>query len=310
MADMKSKIKKLLQKNGGMTAKEIAKALGCSSSAVNRFIYYCDEFEKDDSSAPVWTIKGSLSHTTVTESDPVLLKLQNREGAKAFTQKDFDNLANWEYGEAYIGKHQYETATGNIIECDSKSEVLLLEYLEENNLVKCVGGQMLKVSYDTAFRTDRDYYPDIVALTWDNHIAVFEVKSATAMDNHTNMEKYRGLAEYCEKHGYMYVMIDPASDYQSFEELRDMEVSTPLLEMFEELNDKPHTSRKPYKHFEKSDVEKWYERFGAGWTWPEFQLQVHSLIIYYEWYNFYKNDFQVFSRPVKLDNDHKVIDYI
>lgn len=312
MKDFSTKIRKALSSTTqGMSARELASEIGISKSTVNSYLYnHTDEFEKDDSHVPIWTIKGSTSNTPVTESDPVLLKLQNREGAKMFSQKDFDNLADWEYGEAYIGKYQYETATGNIIECDSNSEVLLLEYLEENDLVKCVGGQMLKVPFDTAFRTDRDYHPDIVALTWDNHIAVFEVKAATAMDKHTNMEKYRGLAEYCEKNGYMYVMIDPAADFTSYEELRDMEVCTPLFEMFKEFHNKPHTSRKPYKHFDKSDVEKWYKKFGTGLTLPEFQLQVHSLVIYYEWYNLYRNDFQVFSRPVKLDSDHKVIDYI
>ena len=314
MADMKSKIKKLLQEHGSMTARDIAKELGCSSSEVNRFIYYCDEFEKDDSYAPLWSIKNSRGKRKATESDPVMLKLQNRKGAKKFTQKDFDELAAWDESEAYIDKEDYVTNSGKIIECDSPEEVMLLEYLEENGLVKDVGGQALRIKYDTAFRVGCNYQPDIVALTHDNHIAVFEVKPLIAMSNHTNIEKYRFLAKYCEERGFMYVMLDPNMEYTSFEELRDMEVCRELLEMFEEFNAKPHTSRRPYKHFDNHDVEKWYEKYGDGWTKEDFKIHVHSLIIYYDWYNVFDKGFNAFSRPVKQvrndDGTYSVIEYI
>ena len=312
MADLAKEIRNVLSQAGSMTASEIGKAIGCSKSTINRFIYYCDEFERDSSDTPRWSIKGgvSLKSATAIESNPVVMKLQNREGAKTFSQKDFDDLADWEYGTAFVGKYQYETSSGNIIECDSKSEILLLEYLEENGLVKDIGGQTLRIGYDTSFRLDRDYWPDIVALTQDNRIAIFEVKPATAMDNHTNMEKYRALAEYCKEHGFMYVMIDPAADFMSFEELRDFNVCRGLWERFKELNNKPHTAKKPYKFFDDDDVKEWFARYGDGCTKKEFYLQVHSLVIRYDWYNFSKNGFKAFSRPVKLNSDYEVIDYI
>lgn len=290
----------------GIRVRDITRFTSFSRKEVKNYLYeHEDEFEKNGSFIPLWKMK-SISPIT----DTLMAKLQNREDALSFSQEDFDELADWEYGTAFVGEYKYETQKGNIIECDSKSEIMLLAYLEENGLVNDIGGQMLEISYESAFRAGLSYFPDIVALTRDNHIAVFEVKAATAMDNHSNMEKYRALAEYCKERGYMYVMIDPAADFISFEEIRDMDVCSELLEMFVEWQEKPDSPRRPYKSFDNDDVNDWYERFGDGYTKKEFYLQVHSLIMYYEWFNVYKHGFKAYSRPVMLSRSHKVIDYL
>ncbi len=316
VTDIGEKIKKVLRASDkGMSARDIANKIGSTRGCVNSYLYaHTDEFEKDASYVPLWTIRGTNYYKNAMELDPVILKLQNREGARIFSQKDFDNLADWENGKAYIGDYPYKTESGKTINCDSSSEVLLLEYLEENGLVQDVGGQALNIRYDTAFRTGCSYKPDIVAFLRDGHIAVFEVKPTSAMDNHKNIEKYRSLAKYCEEQGFLYGMIDPAAGFTTFEELRDMPVCTELLVMFEELNDKPHTSKKPYKYFDDTDVEEWYQKYGSGWSKEQFKLHVHSLIIYYDWYSVSKHGFRVYSRPVKLqkiDNgSYSVIDYL
>lgn len=316
MADIGAKIKKVLNASDrGMSARDIANEIGSVRGSVNSYLYaHTDEFEKDDSYVPLWNIRRATYCETVSVLDPVMLKLQNREGARIFSQEDFYNLADWENGIANVGGYQYKTENRNIIKCDSKSEMMLLEYLEENGLVQDIGGQALQIRYDTEFRTGCSYQPDIVAFLSDGHIAVFEVKPTSAMGNHKNIEKYRSLKKYCEEQGLMYVMIDPMSEFMSFEELRDMAVCTELLAMFEELNNRPHTSKEPYKYFDDSDVEEWYQKYGAGWSKKEFRLHVHSLIIYYDWFNVSQYGFRAFSRPVKLqkiDNEtYTVIDYL
>ena len=142
MKDFKSNIYKLLLENESMSAKDIARKLNCSTSDVNRFIYYCDEFEKDDSYVPLWSIKISREKRKALQSDPVMLKLQNREGAKKFTKKDFDELADWDESDAYIDKEDYITNGGKIIECDSPEEVMLLEYLEKMDWLKKSGDKL------------------------------------------------------------------------------------------------------------------------------------------------------------------------
>lgn len=299
MSDLGTEICSILKATPqGMSAKDLATRLNTQRSVINKYLYaHPEEYLKDDSYVPLWHLKGNS-----TELDPVMQKLQNRDNAKRFSQTEFDCLANWRYGNAFIGNHHYKTRKGNIIECDSQSEVLMLSYLEEKDLVLDLGGQILRIGYDSAFRTELDYYPDIVALTVDHHIAIIEVKPVTAMDNHKNMEKYRALEAYCRERGFMFMMIDPQHDFMTYEEMRDMDVCGPLLDMFIELNEMPVPEDCYCKFFDDDKVDKWYELFGNGYTKTDFKLQVHSLVAYYGWYNLYKNGFMVYSKPIQFKN--------
>lgn len=310
MPDLEKQIKELLSaEEKGLTAREIAKRLDVSKGEVNSIFYgNSDVFFCDDSKTPLWSV---INHSAGT--DPLLLKLQNRDGAKTFKQKDFDSLADWSYGKSHSKDRNgtYITRSGNRIEYDSKHEWMLMEYLEKHDLAKDLGGQSLCIPYNTSFREHVKYYPDIVAYTKDDHIAIFEVKTRVALDKHTCMEKYNALAAYCEEHGFMYMMVDPMANFTTFEELRDMEVCAEFLEWFNEwIDEEPDDPKAPYKHFDDEDVRKWYKEYGSGFSFKNFERQVHSIVMFYGWHNFSTYGFNVYSRPVKLDRKtFEVIDY-
>lgn len=280
----------------GQTAKEIARSIGASRYLVNSTLYSrLDMFCKDNSYVPVWRIKSNY-----IETNSVMLKLQNRQNAKLFAEKEFDSITANKYKSSFWGSYQYRTKAGNIIECDSKGERALLEYLEQNDLVKKISNRVPKILYDSAFRSSLDYFPDVMVLTRDNHIAIIEVKPAAAMSYHKNMEKYWALAKYCEDHGYMYAMLDPTEGYITYEEIREMPVCTDLLNLFQIYNEFPLEDNEQFRVLDDKTIQSWYDSIGSGYTKKDFYLQVHSLIIYYEWYNVYKHGFLAYDRPVRL----------
>ncbi len=234
----------------------------------------------------------------------VLSKLQNRDNARRFSQNYFDNLAEWIDGDSPSGNPVdiHITERGHIIACDSADEIAFLNYLKENHVVKDVRGQSLKIPYENAFGNVKMYSPDIAVLTNENQIAIFEVKSLTAMSYHSNMEKYRGLEAYCKEKGFMYAMIAPATNYMSYEELKYKELRSDqaLEDLFETCSgiDSPYEST-PFKY---EDVKLWYQKYGNGLSMNEFKIEVHSLILFYEWYNCYKNGFCVYSKPIKFES--------
>lgn len=308
MADIAQEIKRVLSENpNGIKASAIAKETGWAKSAINSHLYNNpDLYDRDDSYR--WRMRNGA-----TVTDPIMAKLQNWDNARICSQEDFDGLADWSHGEnhsAYRSARQYVTKKGNRIDCDSNGEYTMLQYLEENNLVLDLGGQALRILYDSAFRENLEYYPDIIALTRDHHIAVIEVKPATAMDYHKNIEKYYALRSYCSQNGFLYMMVDPQMNYMTFEEVRDMDVSTDLYSAFEEWDQTTVDGEVPLLTFNDGHVEEWYELWGNGYSKANFRLQVHSLVLYFEWYNCYKNGFLVYNRPVKVDGNRNVVEYL
>ena len=59
-----------------------------------------------------------------------------------------------------------------------------------------------------------------------------------------------------------------------------------------------------------SDIDEWYNICGEDMTKTEFRKQVHAMVILHDWYNLYKHGFKLFNRPVKLNKQHKVVEYI
>ena len=48
----------------------------------------------------------------------------------------------------------------------------------------------------------------------------------------------------------------------------------------------------------------WFESYHDELTEKEdFEIEVHSLILYHEWYNTFSNGFRVYKAPVKFDDD-------
>ena len=231
--------------------------------------------------------------------DPILAKLMNNNDAKTFSESYFDKIANWTYGESFFADPIIiDLPDGNQIECDSQSEVILIKYLISKGLVKKIAGQNLLIKYSTAFSKNCRYYPDIVLLTNDNHVAIIEVKPVTAMSYHKNMEKYAALQDYCKKNGYAYMMIDPADNFITYDDILctpiPKEIKDRLYSYLELLLGKSKTCL-----LEKEDISMLYEEFSKKYTKGTFEKYIHYMIIQNNWYNKFTNGFLVFEKPQK-----------
>ena len=309
MKNLEKKIFKVLSEHPeGIKGSEIARIIGADKKEVNHFLAFDqDEYVRNDEY--LWLAKGSKSSKTKTPtipqtfSDEVLQKLNNREGAKKFTLKDFNAIADWSVCDTHNSDNKpvgtYKTKTGNRIDYDSATELKMLKYLDNSNLAASIGGQNLCLRYSTAFTSKKYYYPDIVTLTNDGYIAVIEVKPVTAMSYNIVLDKYDALADYCEEKGYLYMMIDPDHDFMTYDDLYDLKINSDLFEMFEEFEEQRSKSKKPLR-FDADDVNEWYEDIGEGYTKTEFNLMVHSCIIYFDWYNKLYNGFNCSSEPFRL----------
>ena len=255
----------------------------------NKFQYQLTEKETSNSN-------GYDSIKSREKSDIVLSKLSNRKGAKKFTAKEFNALADWEYCRSFNENgYIYTLPNGNTIECDSKSELAILDYLLSKNAVLEIGGQELCIPYDTAFRDSVNYYPDLVILTKDYHIAIIEVKPVKAMSHHTNIEKYKALQQYCEEHGYEYMMVDPEHDYMTYDDLVNLQIPRKIVERVDDYLVDYFGTRKCL--LEKSDIPVLYEDFAEEYKKGEFELYLHALVVQRGWYNRFRHGFEVYEIP-------------
>ncbi len=311
----------------GSTAREIARYLGVEKTEVNSCLYkHPNDFGSVGISwfvrNPVVSQEEMISQPQYEETDPVLLKLQNRDSAAEFSVSDFETLVGSNpmiSPGSLIPSIEFEIWcgpwAGSQLSCDSNLEVKMLKYLQENDIVLAVGGQTVCVPYDTSFRSDIKYFPDIILLTRDCHIAFIEVKPAESMSYHKNLKKYEALADFCKRQGYAYMMIDPDNGFMTVEELKELPVIPELLQTFNCMEREKQSiheshSEKPYLYFDKDDVKCWYNNFGRNRRnirKKDFILQIHSLIINYGWYNLFWHGFRTYSRPVRIDRDHNVI---
>lgn len=241
--------------------------------------------------------KSKTSRQSKEKKDPVLAKLKNRNRARKYTLDDFNELADWSYCASFNEDgYIYTLPNGNQIECDSKSETKLLDYLTENKIAIAIGGQELLIKYSSAFRSDLDFYPDIVILTKDYHIAIIECKPVTAMSYHKNIEKYDALRDYCDENGYEYMMVDPDHDYTTYDEMLKMHIPKAIVDRVEAyLVD--YLGKRRSCILDKDDIQILYEDFSDEYKKGEFSILMHALIIQKGWYNRYKNGFMVFENP-------------
>ena len=290
--DIKSNISSYLIRHPGVKAREIADNLGLERSQVNGILYSNSlDYSVDDEYC--WAYVGQYPY-----ADKVLKKLNNAFNAREYSEKDFDELANWEEGYSLSGNGKgvpVSFPNGDKVYTDSTYEIEFLNYLKRKKLALRYGGQALRISYSSAFKEKKNYNPDIIILTPNHHIAIIEIKPVTAMSQHSNVEKYRALAEYCKSKGFEYMMVDPEKDYMTFEELSELPVLPDLIPYFRYANKNPDK----YRYFDSEKVELWYKKYGKGFSKDDFELQIHSLIVFYGWYNKFKNGFEVTSRPVQ-----------
>ena len=91
--------------------------------------------------------------TTSLLGDTIKMVCKTKYGKsfpRIFTLDEFNNLAYWKYCTSPSqGAHadKFITKSGNTIICDSKSECMMLEYLEDNCLVLELGGQNICIPY-------------------------------------------------------------------------------------------------------------------------------------------------------------------
>lgn len=293
-------------------AKQIADLLGLSRGDVNSYLYSnLDTYARDEQYR--WSIIRNWDAPKVVCTNGTddklfrisnLKKLNNKEGARIFSQEEFDSLADWSYGRTKSGKEPvdvYTTRTGNVIECDSSYEKKLLEHFESHDLVLEMGGQSLDIGYESDFKRG-SYYPDVFIYTVTHHIAVIEVKTIAFMAKHTNIEKYRSLGKYCKERGFMYMMVDPTRDYMTFEEYREENVVPCIIDIFDELQENlPEDEDEPI--FTTEDVKRWYDEQGkfAGISYTEFVLQVKSMVAYLGWFSQRGSELAVYRKPVKWE---------
>lgn len=171
-------IEKLLKEYpDGLKAEEIASKLGLSVIYLKSFLYSneCKEVLVRDDNL-VWALKNK--HQAKNKKEHWFLsKFQNKENSKFFSLDDFNLIADWSCGKSPSGRpiKKVKTKCGNIIECDSQSEIKILDYLDRSGVVGAVGGQALTIDYPTFFTKHNDYSPDLALITTDNRIAILLV---------------------------------------------------------------------------------------------------------------------------------------
>lgn len=120
---------------------------------------------------------------------------------------------------------------GYIYEADSKQEIATLKKLISHDAFKRLRGQCINIPYK--YNGDmHNYYPDFIVLTQTNKIIIMEVKEIAQMNTKQNIRKYKALSEYCEKHGYLYIMCD--KKFKPFERLSKLTVNRGVREAIDD----------------------------------------------------------------------------
>ena len=88
-------------------------------------------------------------------------------------------------------------------QCESFLEKKILEGFLRNKTFKQIKTQALKIPFKNTF-----YHPDFQCLTHDNNLVLIEVKPLFKMCEAHNVEKFLTMKQYCEKHGFGYLVID------------------------------------------------------------------------------------------------------
>ena len=294
MEELRERIIAVVKNQPGIGARGIARLLNVKKQVINHVLYSNKELFYHDNNYG-WHIM-ELEEGTFT--DRIIEKFNVPNELAEISSESFNLISNWDDAHGHTQNQiPYITRTGRTIYCDSQSEVLMLNYLEENDLVRELGGQTKNIYYTGPNGALHSYYPDIFALLKDNTVAVIEVKALNAMSYHKNLEKYNSLEDYCNRNGYRYTMIDPQHDFMTCEEFEQMEFAPGLDEVLLERMNRNYLSS-----FNTEDVKHWYNELGEGFTKEEFRLMVHSFIICYDWHNLYQHNFNVYNRPVIYRN--------
>lgn len=135
-----------------------------------------------------------------------LYRLASGKPGKKYRKKEFLEIAS-SGKEFKTSKVTYSLQDGYVYHGSSKEEVRLIKKLERLNAFASLRGQCIGIPYTYGGKR-HTYYPDFLVLTKTGRILIIEVKQVADMSSRLNQKKYKALASYCKKHGYLYLMCD------------------------------------------------------------------------------------------------------
>ena len=181
---------------------------------------------------------------------------ENLHGAKKFTEKDLEALADWDVVPKELQQskpHPSLLIDGHMVHFGSQPELNTYLRLKEKGLIQSFRGQHLMIHYASYLSEDKKYYPDFVFLTPDGYIAIVESKPIQLMSYFIVEAKYHFLKRYCEAHGFIYAMMD--ENLVTIEQVRQEPLPTQVTEFLDHLLD---TAR----IFNDGAMQMVYQRFG------------------------------------------------
>ena len=136
---------------------------------------------------------------------------ENLQGAKRFTEKDLESLTDWDVVPEELEDNKTHASLmidGHKVHFGSLAELNTYLRLKEQGLIQSFRGQHLMIHYASYLSEDKKYYPDFVFLTPEGYIAIVESKPIHLMSYFIVEAKYHFLKRFCEKHGFIYAMMD------------------------------------------------------------------------------------------------------
>jgi hypothetical protein len=163
---------------------------------------------------------------------------ENLKYAKKFSIEDLEALTDW---NLYPGKtkatkvYHQEVIEGRSVVFHSKPECQTYLNLNELGLIQHFRSQAFSIPYTTYKKKIRLYFPDFVFLTPEGYLAIVESKPTPLMSTFMVRCKYEALKNYCEKHGFIYAMMD--EQLQTFSSIHAMKEDNEITRYVEYLID-------------------------------------------------------------------------
>ena len=133
--------------------------------------------------------------------------LDFRSTAKRFSEEEFESLAS---GEGVpTGKIHCGVDGGHVLILNDAAEVHFLNLLATSGFARKVRGQTKPIDYVKPWsQSPSPYYPDFLFYTYQEEIAIVEIKSILGMCQDENIAKFWALRSFCEKHGFLFGFLD------------------------------------------------------------------------------------------------------
>ncbi|MFW6015929.1 MAG: sigma factor-like helix-turn-helix DNA-binding protein [bacterium] len=136
------------------------------------------------------------------------------------------------------------------VKYESQLELNFIDKLEKFEEVTWFIEQPLAIKYNE----NNDYYPDFLVVINGCYPVIVEVKPRNKMVLKRNIIKYQALSDYCNKHGYGYLIIDNNQSLHYF--ITDDINESYKNEIISLINRKGYISWKEYKQIRKKHKPK------------------------------------------------------